>query len=481
MLKGIFRNPIFSYIFSRYLTYGVQFVNSVLIAVLLGPLYLGIWGFISLIVQYLAQTNFGISHSTNAIISTKKDNHRYISIIVNNSFSMTAVLCGLVLIVFCLNYVTSWNIGAKYDFLHYSWFVALIAITAYYNSLYSTIFRVYGKLKEIAFNQSIFPVLTVLLLPFFKGELLLKMMVWVYLISNVVSLLIYVVNSPFRIKMSLSLKVWKIIQRKGLYLFIYNSCFYLIIISTRTFISTYYTIEDFGVFTFAFSLGNVILLMFDSFSFVIFPKVLNKFYNASLLESASFLDKIRKSYITGTHFIVHIVILVFPCFLYMFPSYSSALGCFRLIVLTLALLTNSFGYQGLLIAKNREKLLGIVSLCCLGTNVAISLFLILAVKVKYQDVILATTLSYLSYSISISYFGNRLLGRSSSLLKSISTILPVNLLIPFLISLTFTLFELDNLYFFIPLLLFIILNYDRYMDMKNSILSLANNPKLTEI
>lgn len=394
---------------------------------------------------------------------------------------MTTVLCAGVLVLFFLNYILSWNVGVKYDFLRYSWIVALIGITAYYNSLFSNIFRVYGKLKEIAFNQSIFPLLTLILLPFFKGELLLQTMVWAYLISNFISLIVYFVNSPIQIKMSFSLRAWKIIQKKGLYLFIYNTCFYLIIISTRSFVSSYYEVADFGVFTFAFSLGNVVLLLFDSFSFLIFPKVLNKFYNSTLQESALFLEKIRKSYVTGTHFIVHLVVLLFPLFLCMFPTYTSALVSFRLIVLTLALLTNSFGYQGLLIAKGNEKLLGIIALGCLGINVLISLSLILVIKVDYQTVIIATTISYFLYSASISYFGNKLLEISSSFIRSAFTILPLKMIIPFLTSLLFTLFKLPNLCFAVPLVVFILLNYRQFLDIKKNIQDLVRNPKLTEI
>ena len=40
------KNKVFVYLFTRYFTYGLQFIMSLIIAVRLGPYYLGIYGYI---------------------------------------------------------------------------------------------------------------------------------------------------------------------------------------------------------------------------------------------------------------------------------------------------------------------------------------------------------------------------------------------------------------------------------------------------
>ena len=76
--KKIFSNKAILYVISRYATYIIQFINSLFIAIYLGPFYLGIWGFINLVIGYISQLNFGISNSVNVIISVNKQNDAYV-------------------------------------------------------------------------------------------------------------------------------------------------------------------------------------------------------------------------------------------------------------------------------------------------------------------------------------------------------------------------------------------------------------------
>ena len=51
LIGNSLKNPAILYMLSRYGTYAIQFVNSIFIAVYMGPYYLGIWGFINLIIS----------------------------------------------------------------------------------------------------------------------------------------------------------------------------------------------------------------------------------------------------------------------------------------------------------------------------------------------------------------------------------------------------------------------------------------------
>ena len=75
-IKAIFTNKIIIYLLSRYGTYGLQFLVSLSIAAKLGPYYLGIYGFINLIVSYFGQINFGIPHSLNVLLVHHKSDNK---------------------------------------------------------------------------------------------------------------------------------------------------------------------------------------------------------------------------------------------------------------------------------------------------------------------------------------------------------------------------------------------------------------------
>src|SRR5690606_31787316 len=125
------------------------------------------------------------------------------------------------------------------------------------------------------------------------------------------------------------------IIKRGMFLFLYNTSFYLIMISSRTIISDYYDVSQFGLFTFSFTLANSILLLFESLQFLIFPKLINKLTNISPDSCMDFISTLRIPYITITHLLIHFGIMVFPIFITFFPNYIESTNIFRLIALTI--------------------------------------------------------------------------------------------------------------------------------------------------
>jgi len=169
-IKEIGKNRALHFIFSRYATFFLQFINSLFIAVYLGPYYLGVWGFISLVIQYLSQSNFGIAHSVNALGSIHKEKVWYVQKIIGSSIFLVLLLSLVVLVCLGLVYAFNIEIGGKFGFSKYAVFVTFIAVLSYFNGLFSNVFRIYGRLYEIALSQSAFPVLMLIALVLFKGE-----------------------------------------------------------------------------------------------------------------------------------------------------------------------------------------------------------------------------------------------------------------------------------------------------------------------
>ena len=479
--KKAAKNKVLLFILTGYASYIIQFINSILIAVYLGPYFFGIWGFIVLSIAYINQINFGISHSMNAIVSVNKQNKWYVTKIVGASFTMLIGLSISVALILILNNLLNFNIGEKYHFSQYVPFVFTIAVLGYFNGLYSNIFRIYGKLPEMIFSQSAYPILLLLTLLFYKGADLL----WGLIIANTVALalafLLFIANSPIKLRPNVIIRLIITIQNKGWHLFIYNTSFYLIIISTRSLISAFYNVAEFGLFTFAFTMASAVLLLLESLSYLIYPKMLNRFAKSSFTNITSILNQVRDSYITLSHALIHLSILFFPFFLTIFPKYSNSLDSFKYISLTIVLYTNSFGYSGLMIARNKEKVLGRISLIALCINITTALILIHFANLHYQFVILSTMFTYSLYVLALGIYGRNLLKLNTSFFEVINDVFPPRLMIPLISSLILVLLLAENIYFIIPLILFTTLNLKTLKIIFQIIGRIVLNPNLVNI
>lgn len=480
-IKLALKNKVVLFLVSRYGTYFIHFINSLFIAVYLGPYYLGIWGFISLITQYLNHTNFGISHAVTAIISVNKSKEFYVQKIIGASLTLLAVLSLLVALFFIANEIFSFNLGAKYNFPNYAPIVVLIGILGYFNSLFSSIFRVYGRLFEIAFHQTVFPLLILLSIIFFKKDDLLWALVGANFLAFLAAFIMYVIKSPVKLKPIFVSRLFKIIRVKGWHLFIYNTSFFFIVISTRSFVSGFYSVEEFGYFTFAFSLANVVLMLLQAFSFLIFPKMLNRFASATNEQNAILLKKVRDAYVTTSHLLVHLAILFFPMFLLLFPQYQSSGEAFKLIALTVVLYTNSFGYSGLLIAKGYEKKIGRLAFSALVLNIAFAFILIKIFQVPFTLVILATMTSYFVYVYAQGHMGRNMLSLNTTIKSVWNDVYPLRLFIPHILSLLLVLVSAPNYFFALSILLFLMLNFKVLLKLKTVVKSIIVNPNFINI
>lgn len=481
IIKTALKNKVILFIFSRYGTYFIHFINSLFIAVYLGPYYLGVWGFITLVTQYMNHLSFGISDSVTAIISINKDKEFYVQRVIGTSITMLLGLSVVATLLFAANEIFNLDFGSKFNFSTYGPIVLLIGLLGYFNTLLNHIFRVYGRLFEIAFSQTIFPILILLAIIFFKNNELLWALVGANCISFVLSFILYLVKSPVKLKPLFNYDLFKTIQIKGWYLFVYNTSFYFIVISTRSLVSGFYSVEEFGYFTFAFSLANVILLLLQAFSYLIFPKLLNRFATASNSKNIEMLEKLRDAYVTTSHLLIHVAILFFPVFLLLFPQYEIASEAFKLIALSVILYTNSFGYSGLLIAKGYEKKLGVIAFSSLIINVSVALILIKIVHVPFSLVVISTMVSYFIYVFALGYLGRKMLKLSTSFISVVKDIYPMRLLMPYLLSLGFIVFSVPDKYYVFPIILFLIMNFRVLTKLNTIIKTVILNPNFINI
>lgn len=458
MLKSIFSNKTFHYVTSRYLTLGLQFINAVLLGIYLGPYFLGIWGFIQLIVQYFNQLNLGIPHSMNNIISINKNKKKYIEYAFNTALSMIILLSVFVAILFIANNISEINIGKEYQFNKYAFFVSGIVITNYLNNIFINLYRIHNKLSEIIFSQTITPVLTLVCIVFFKGENLLINLVITNLIAFTVSLLLFFKNSPVKIKPILAKSLFIEIKKRGGLLFVYNSSFYFIIISTRTLISQNFSVEEFGIFTFSFSIASTIMLLLDSLSFIIFPRMIYQFYNSKNEETISLLTDYRSKYVTLAHFMTHLGILCFPLVVFLLPEFAGGLKILSLVAITQVTYSNCFGYPVLLMARKKDKQIAAIALGALIFNIVLGYLFIHIYNFNFSTVILSSASTYFIYNIIIGSFAFKALDIKKSSIELFNSIYPFKLFIPYILGIVLILSTNNLIWYFIIFGIFAILN-----------------------
>ena len=274
----ILKNKVFVYLFTRYFTYGLQFIMSLIIAVRLGPYYLGIYGIIQLILNYINQINFGIPHSLNVLLVHNKQSLKKQNSLIINSLVLYSYLNFFLLLVLGIVKYFKFTEYGEIDIDKYLVLLSIIAALTYYNSIFSTVIRFKNKVNQMSIIGSIPVFVDMCVVWFFEKEELVMALTMSNLISCSFTIVYYkcIGVYPKCKKDNINISMQSIILKKGLYLFMYNSCLYFMLLGIRTIVSTNYSIKEFGYFTFSFTIVNAIMLLLNSLDVIVFPKVIDK-------------------------------------------------------------------------------------------------------------------------------------------------------------------------------------------------------------
>ena len=477
----ILKNKVVFYLASRYLTYFIQFITSLIIAAKLGPYYLGVWGVVLLLINYFQQFHLGIANSFNVLYVQHRDSKRECNNYIGNSLMILTYLSVAVSFFYLYYLLFGISYFDNYHIDKYLVWVCLIAIMQYFVLFFQNLFRVRNQLNRVSFCQSVVVLLNFLCIFFFEGDELIQWLVAGYVVGNLLCVFMAFTSGsiPIFSDIELSGHYQAVILKKGLYLFLYNSCFYFIIISIRTIISGCYSVEEFGLFTFSYTLAHALMLVLDAMLFVVFPKVIGKLSSDKSDDVLGTISLLRTTYITSAHGLIYIALPCSPVLPYFFPQYSEAITSLNLIALTILINTNSCGYLELLISRNKEKISAGISVSALIINFIFALTAVKILHVPFSFVIISTLLTYLFFSLVSMYYGCKIIG-IFNYRYFISQYFPVRLLIPYTLALFVTLFGFENL-LFIPLLLYCIFNFSIFIEIKKTIRTLLIRPEVVDL
>ena len=487
-MKGFFlkllKNKVFLYMISRYATYALQFVTTLLIAIKLGPTDFGVWSFVLLVIGLFNIIDFGISNSINVILVHDKENEELCATHIKSVIIINTIISLFVVVLFLIATYCDIPLLEKYHANVYYIYILVIVIFFYFNKSFASIYRVKNRLLEVALYQSIVPILLFLSVVLVSEDVLINYLVGSYLVGYLIVLIIFLVAGQVKINGRVSGPDMRHVSGKGFWLFMYNSAFYLILYLTSVFVSAYYTIEEFGKFNFSVSLSNAIVLLIDAFSFIIFPKMIDRLSGKDYSAIKKVIDGIRMNYTTIVSLLIYAALPVFYFFCLLMNKYEDTGLSLSLAALSLVPYTFAFGINTFLIAQSQEKRLSLVSTISLVFNICLSIILIKVLHVSYALTFLSLLVTYSLYTILCAILQFKCMGETKSFLQIVIYAFPLRQLIPFVLApiVVYIAYSMQMpILLLAPILIYSLLNIYQYKEVICSIKAIVNTPTIVDL
>lgn len=359
------RTSAIAFTLCRYVVYSLMLLRSLLAARSLGPYLLGIFGFISLLLQYLTYTGMGLQFAVNVEVATQPAlDHRDT---LSTAVTFTLIVAfGIVLLGFTTQ-TFALGLFPKYSFHRYAALVGVIAGSALLQQVYTNIYRVYGRLAEIAIAEAVSAIVLLICTLVFHGDVLITALLIGLASSGMFAILLFAARAPLHFHFVLRSLALRKLLKIGLPLLLYNASFYLITLGAQTVVSIYYPLVAMGYYTLANGIANVALLGFSSISWIVYPRILQKTRAGLPVEEVtSVTDRVNIVFGTGVFLLVFAVILCLPVLFLILPNFKPAGSTLTILLISQALLQGSFGFNCLAIARQKQMAVAIVSLLSVG-------------------------------------------------------------------------------------------------------------------
>jgi len=475
------KSSVFKFIFTKYLAFGIQLINSFLIAKYLGVFYFGLYGFFSLVLSYLLYGNFGVNYSINVIVSQD------VKAIEKNSayFSQAIIFTVFMYLIFFLVYILlkfafSFNYFEEYLFDKYFYVTILIALLQNINNTYVSIYRIYNKLDAVNYFYLTLPTINLIMILFFNDITLFWSLIFANVFANIVNLYIFSNKSPITFNFKFNFYVCRIIIVRGFYLLLFVLSSVLLINIVKSVIVANYNIEEFALFTFSISFVASSIMLIESINFLFFPKMLNKFSKLNTSnEIQDLLTKIRELYLPIVIFTLFGTIMILPLVFKFLPKYYGAFTTIGFLSLYQLFNANNFGFTTLLLQKNKENYVTLIGFFTIGLFVLFSFIGIKYFKVDFSVIGLILAFVMMINNFLVFYFGSKIVLLKTDLYLIIKDSLNIKYILPFLLCVM--LLQINKNYLFVLLffIAFILLNYKILIkNVKFAVNLIKHNEKL---
>ena len=171
---------------NRYFVSALRILKGLILAKILGPYLLGIFGFIMLVQMYIRLSIFGLSLAINFELATNnmdKSSEEKIS----DAFTMVLLSSLLILIIsFTISYL-QFPIFSKFEFNSFLIPTVTAAIMLVLSEFFTNIHQVYNKLGRIGVSEIISILPQFILFFMFEGEELITFSLYMMTLTGVIS------------------------------------------------------------------------------------------------------------------------------------------------------------------------------------------------------------------------------------------------------------------------------------------------------
>jgi O-antigen/teichoic acid export membrane protein len=475
-IKRLFQSKIFGYVANKYLVYGIQFISSFFLAKYLGVYYLGLYGFIQIMLQYFSYSNLGVNYSLNLFLSVKEYSKYDKNQIWSVSLLITAAVSLALFAAAVFFYAFDIKLFEKFHLPDYIFLIVIIIVLRHIGLLYTNLYRIFGKLNKINIYTALPPIGIFISLFFFKSEGLFYAILYAQILAYAAAMLIFARKSPLKFSLEYSREIPPLILKKGFNLLLYNLSFYLMMLLSRTMVGAFYSVEILGYFTFAYSLMTAVLMLIDSLNFVFYSKILKRFSELrEKTEIIELLDKIRSLYIFGINLTGFLSFAFLPLLSLALPEYSESLSSFKILMVAQIIINNNFGYSTLLISRGMEKKLMKIGFVSILAIFIFGMLFAAIFKMNYEFVALATIFGAVIYSVLTLREGNKMLNRPQSSKVIMSELFPLKYCISYGIILASALTDVYATYSgMLAFVIFAFLNYRELSGLKANVDKILN-------
>lgn len=444
--------------FGRYIVYFFQIIKGFLLAKILGPEFFGLFGIFILIQQYLVYSNLGVQYALNIKLSVNNEDQssfsEKIKSIINSSFvlfvftSISLIIISIIIIYY------------KFDFnyeIPTSYFIfGLLGITLLFHlqEIFLNIFRIQKKFYIILATEILVSLSAIIVIPFFNGLELLYAVIISWFFALLISISIFKINYEYRLKWDT--KMIKPLLLIGVPFLIYNFSFNLISMTSRSFVAYFYDIKEMGFFTFAVSLTTAIMLIFNSASWIIYPRLISKLSDKNLNtnDQQLLLFDLTKKTIAVLFILVMGAILFLPVIFFILPEYSVSFNTIIILLINQIIVNSGFAVSSYLVGRDLFKLLISSSLIALIFCVFLS-FLFTNLNFDYSWIAFANLIAsivFINYVIFITCKKQKL--DYKYLINSFNFFVQISL-ISFALFTLFDLFKIGLIIFFLQMIIFL--------------------------
>ncbi|MBN2597970.1 MAG: hypothetical protein JXR82_14440 [Marinifilaceae bacterium] len=374
IIKNTVVNSTMQYALVSYSSFALSFINTFLLAKYFSIFDFGIYGFITLCLQYLAYSNFGISYSYVNNLSIRKHNKELASVINSNVFILNSIFSLVLVLLGGLTLILFPDFLGKYNYSEHSFYIIAIAIIINFNVLYIKLYRVFLNIYKLMYQLLITPLSLFLMILFLGESVQVKDVLIVILLSRFSAFLLFLNSMPLKVEFKINIKLVKILIVKGVRLLFYNASLGFIALSAITLVSVLFCVEDFSQFKLAFTISGMATLIAASFETLIYPKILNKVTYIKSNDLLKFIDYSNSIYVSIVNLLNFSILCALPLLVYIFPKYVPMLDSLKLFIVANILMSYAYVYKVILISRKDEILLAIYALSSIVLIVALSLF-----------------------------------------------------------------------------------------------------------